>query len=56
MGDRLGFDYQHFESQARMRNIKVTAELLDDLAVMESGMQIGDTYVGGVLEVLNAKV
>ena len=45
MGGVLGFDMQQVESVLRMRKIKVDAELLDDLAVMESG----------VMEVWNAK-
>jgi hypothetical protein len=45
MGGLLGLDYPGVEAVLRMRKIKVDAELLDDLAVMESG----------ALEVLNAK-
>lgn len=45
MGGYLGLDYQQVEAVLRMRQIKIDAAVLDDLAVME----------GGALEVLNAK-
>lgn len=45
MGGVLGLDYQGVEAVLRMRKIKIDAELLDDLAIME----------GGAMEVLNAK-
>lgn len=45
MGGVLGLDRPNMEAELRMRNIKIDAALLDDLAVIE----------GGVSAVWNAK-
>lgn len=38
LGGVLGFDYHGVESVLRMRRIKITESLLDDLAAMEDGV------------------
>jgi hypothetical protein len=55
LGGVLGFDYQQIEAKLRMKKIKVDADLIDDLEVMELGMMASGVRIGGAMDVLNAK-